>query len=225
MDLSTYRNQSGIFNIDEYDYLKLAIIGTGSIGSFLALAINKLGFQNLLLIDDDKIEQHNIPTQFYFHNDANEFKVKALEKYLEGNTTTFVTKVKANHRIDADIAFICVDSLEQRKIIMKAVLDSYEKYKKPKLVIDGRMHRLIFRIFTIPLHETELLKNYVEGLIDEEFDGDCTEKGIIQNVFVIVAVMIEQLRKVISGESYSAVINCDFEQYDFLLSKKINIHK
>ena len=48
MDLSTYQNQSGILNIDEYDYLKIAIVGTGSIGSFLALALNKLGFKNLI---------------------------------------------------------------------------------------------------------------------------------------------------------------------------------
>ena len=93
-----------------------------------------------------------------------------------------------------------MDSLEQRKIITNAVLTSYEKYNKPKLIIDGRMHRLIFRVFTVPLDNTNLLKSYIEGLLDDEYDGDCTEKGIIQNVFAVVAVMVEQLKKVIKAE-------------------------
>ena len=223
MDLSTYQNQSGILNIDEYDYLKIAIVGTGSIGSFLALALNKLGFKNLILIDDDTIEKHNVPTQFYFNTDVGEYKVKSLNNYLEGNITTFKTKVKKFHKMNAHVVFICVDSLEQRKIITHAVLASYEKYNKPKLIIDGRMHRLIFRVFTVPLDHTNLIKSYIEGLLDDEYGGDCTEKGIIQNVFAVVAVMVEQLKKVIKGEPYSAVVNCDFERYSFIQSTKLGV--
>lgn len=221
MDSSVYQNQSGIFNVDEYDYLKIAIIGVGSIGSFLAFALNKLGFSNLILIDDDKIEKHNVPTQFYFSANVGEFKVEALNNYLEGDITTFATKVQASHKIDADVVFICVDSLEQRRIIMNAVLSSYEKTEKPKLVIDGRMHRLVFRVFTIPLNNISFLTEYIKGLDDKEYAGDCTEKGIIQNVFAIVAVMVEQFKKVINGETYSVAIDCDFEKYNFIQSVRV----
>ena len=225
MDLSIFRNQSGILNVDEYDYMKIAIVGNGSIGSFLALALNKLGFKNLILIDDDKIEKHNVPTQFYFNTDIGKYKVNALNNYLEGNITTFVNKVKPNHKMNADVVFICVDSLKQRKIILNAILTSYEEYNKPKLIIDGRMHRLIFRVFTLSLKNTDLLKNYIEGLLDDEYEGDCTEKGIIQNVFAVVAVMVEQFKKVVNGEPYSDLVNCDFEQYLFIQSAKLGVEK
>jgi molybdopterin/thiamine biosynthesis adenylyltransferase len=211
-----FRNQIGIIDVDVYDYLKVAIIGCGSIGSFLAFALNKIGFRNIILIDDDIIEPHNVATQFYLKGDVSQFKVETLSSYLEGNITTHITKVKANNKIKADIVFVCVDSLKARKAILQAILSSYESYKIPKLIIDGRMHRLVFRVFTTPLNDQQILNNYTATILEPEFEGACTEKGIIQNVFAIVSVMVEQLKKVINGQPFYAVLNCDLENYQFL---------
>lgn len=216
MSEGMFRNQVGIIDIDEFDWLKLAIIGTGSIGSFLALALNKLGFRNIMLIDDDKVEKHNPATQFFFKKDIGRYKVQALGQYMDGYVTPFPVKISPKHKIKADVAFICVDSLKQRKVIMKAILDSYEKFGKPTLVIDGRMHRLLFKVYTIPLNNQELVKTYVKSMMGKEFKGKCTEKGIVQNVFAVVSTMVEQMKKVIKGEDYHAVINADFEQYKFV---------
>lgn len=224
--LDRYRNQTGIINIDEYDYLKITIVGCGSIGSFLALALNKLGFKNLLLIDDDKVEDHNISTQFYLNKDKGQHKIRALANSLSGNIRQgnnikgIATKVRGNNKIKSDVVFVCVDSLVQRKIILKAILDSFEKYGKPRVMIDGRMHRLLFRVYTIDLKDTDLVKKYTTTLLGSEFKGTCTEKGIIQNVFAVVAVMVEQLKKLIKGQKYSAIINADFENY--LFNKQAN---
>ena len=214
MDL--YRNQSSILNIEDYDYLKIAIMGLGSIGSFLAVALNKLGFKNLILIDDDIVEAHNVTTQFYFKNSVGSLKVDALSNYLTGNISVYNTKVTPVNKIDADIVFVCVDSLKQRKFITKAILDSYEAFGKPKLLIDGRMHRLVFQVHTIPVENQELLNKYVESTMDKEFVGACTEKGIIQNVFALVSMMVEQLKKVLKGEEYHATIHTDFERLMFV---------
>lgn len=216
-----FRNQVDIINVDEYDYLKIAIVGAGSIGSFLALALSKLGFQNIIVIDDDNVEGHNIATQFYRLRDRSYRKVEALKRELDGRVAAYPIKVRPNHKIKADAVFVCVDSLAQRKVILKAVLDSYARFKKPKVIIDGRMHRLLFRVFTIPLHNQELLNKYAQGLMSQEFAGKCTEKGIIQNAFAVVSVMVEQLKKVINGEPYYAVLNCDFENYIFNKQVKV----
>ena len=118
------RNQLGILNTEEYDYLKISIIGCGSIWSFLAVALNKLGFKNLMLIDPDKVEPHNVATQMFEKSDVGNYKVSALRRKLEGNITVHQVKVNAKHKIKADIVFVCVDSLKQRKIIIKSILDS-----------------------------------------------------------------------------------------------------
>ena len=224
-----FRNQTGIINIDEFDYLKVAIIGCGSIGSFLAFALNKIGFRNIILIDDDTIESHNIPTQFYLKGDVGQFKVETLSSYLDGNITTHITKVKPSHRIKADIVFICVDSLSARKLILHSLLSTYETHSLPKLIIDGRMNRLVFRIYTIPMNNQQLLNQYTQSLLEPEFEGPCTEKGIIQNVYAIVATMIEQTRKIMLGLDFSPVLNCDFEHYFYISSHpsdtKVNLQK
>lgn len=199
------------------------IIGVGTIGSFLALGLNKMGFKNIILVDDDTVEVHNIPTQFYFFGDVGESKVKSLDNYLEqGEITTYHTKVKSDSIIESDVAFICVDSINQRKLIFNAILDTYKKKGYPKLVIDGRMHGLVFRVFTISMENSSSIKRYVEGLMDKEYEGDCGEKGIIQNVYAVTATMIEQFKKILNGEPYYHTLNCDFQSFSFIKNGKCN---
>lgn len=216
--MSRFSNQIGILDIDDYDYLKIAIIGLGSIGSFLALALSKLGFKNLMLIDDDLVEIHNVATQLYNSHQIGLYKTQALKESLEkseNNIIAFGEKVKPTSKIAADVVFFCVDSLKQRKVLAKSVLDSHETYNPPKLIIDGRMHRLLFRVYTIDISNQKLLNHYIKSLLVTEYSGACTQKGIIQNVFGVVAVMAEQLKKVLNNEPYYAEINCDFEHYVF----------
>ena len=214
--MDTYRNQSGILNVDEFDYLDVAVIGCGSIGSFLALGLSKLGLNNLMLIDGDKIENHNVPTQFYYADNVGNNKADILKSSLRNYAVkSFPMNLAANHILDADVVFICVDSLKARKIALKCVLDSYAKNKKPKLIIDGRMFRLMFRVFTIDITKQSMLNKYTKSLLGKEFSGKCTEKGIIQNVFAVTAVMLEQLKKVLNSQEYHAIINCDFDKYQF----------
>lgn len=215
-----HKNQVGILNIDVYDYLKIAIVGCGSIGSFLAFGLNKLGFKNIMLIDDDIIEPHNVATQFYLKDDIRQFKVESLSNYLDGHITTHIIKVNSKTKIRADVIFICTDSLKSRKVILKSILDTYEDFKEPKLIIDGRMHRLIFRVFTIPLNNQDLLNYYTQTLMEPEFEGPCTEKGIIQNVYAVVSIMLEQLKKTMNGEKFYAVINYDLEHYNIIPQKE-----
>lgn len=214
-----YRNQAGLIDIESYQYLDIAIIGVGSIGSFLAMALNKLGFKNLILVDSDTVEEHNIPTQFYQSRDIGLHKTLSLKRYLEGNISSYVGRVKEDNMVNADIVFVCVDSLEQRKIILSSILKSVDKYQVPKLLIDGRMHRLVFEVYTVDLQNKKSVKEYQKTLEQEEFSGACTEKGIIQNIFALVAFMVEQLRKVIENKDYSEKIYSDLEMLKFIAAK------
>ena len=54
------------------------IIGVGAVGSFAALALAKMGFKNIKVFDDDKVEEHNISNQFYKLADIGKLKVDAL---------------------------------------------------------------------------------------------------------------------------------------------------
>jgi len=221
-----FKNQYEILNVDDFDYLKIMVVGVGTIGSFLSLGLNKMGFRNMILVDDDTVEPHNIATQLYFLNDIGKLKSKSLDNYLEmGEVTTYATRVKTYNIIDADVVFVCVDSIEQRKIIFNAILETYKRKGTPKLVIDGRMNRLLFRVFAVPMDNTEIVKRYVEGLSDNEFKGECGEKGIIQNVYAVTATMIEQFKKILNGEDYYDTINCDFEKFSYIKTGLVSNEK
>lgn len=220
-----FRNQMDLIDVELYDHLDIGIVGLGSIGSFVAMALNKLGFKHFLIIDDDKIEKHNIPNQYYSKEDVGKLKVESLMKKIDGKVTAYPAKLYPSDTIKTDVVFVCVDSLKQRKGILKSVLDSYEANGKPSLIIDGRMHRLVYRVYTVPLNDKEVLKKYTESLLKKEQGGPCTEKGIIQNVFAVVAVMLEQFRKIINGAEYSPVINCDFERLLFISEDERKIIK
>lgn len=214
--MTDFKNQSGIINIENYDYLTIGVVGCGAIGSWCATAINKLGFEKLVLIDDDTIEKHNIHTQNFKSTEVQSYKASCLSIKLDGDIEGHNRKIKKDSFIDTDVVFICVDSLKERKIIMKAILDNYAEHQRPRLVIDGRMHGLVFRVLTIPIENDKIVEQYTKGLQTKEFTGECTQKGIIQNVFGIVSVMVEQFKKVLNGEDYYSIINADLNTYQFV---------
>ena len=67
-DLVNYK----IFNVP------ITVIGVGGIGSFTVLTLAKMGFRNITIYDHDRVEQHNLPNQFYRIKDLKKYKVDAL---------------------------------------------------------------------------------------------------------------------------------------------------
>ena len=61
---SAYKNGKSIMN--RLANLKIMIIGTGTIGATLALSLAKMNIKNLILIDTDNVEPHNINAQFAY---------------------------------------------------------------------------------------------------------------------------------------------------------------
>ena len=60
----------------------VTICGAGAIGSNLANNLARQGFQNLRVIDFDRVEEHNINTQIYGVGDVGALKVDVLKNQL-----------------------------------------------------------------------------------------------------------------------------------------------
>ena len=69
-----FTRQERIFNPNN-QLSKITIIGVGCTGSFITLNLAKLGFNNINIIDFDKVEEENIPNQFYREKDIGKPKV------------------------------------------------------------------------------------------------------------------------------------------------------
>lgn len=64
----------------------ITVIGVGSIGSYATLALAKLGFTNILVIDDGIVEEENIAPQLYRLSDIGRPKVDALKVQVKAMT-------------------------------------------------------------------------------------------------------------------------------------------
>ena len=71
----THLRQLDIFNPEETQGWDVEIIGAGGVGSFLALALAKLGVKKLKVWEKDKIEIHNVSNQMCRQSDVSNPKV------------------------------------------------------------------------------------------------------------------------------------------------------
>ncbi len=104
---------------------RLLIAGCG-IGSSLAVCAARMGFENFILVDGDRVDTHNLNRQFYDFADIGRLKVDALaEKILRVNSHAKVQAVPAMLDVDntaqlvakADIVFDTVDFLDLPAIL------------------------------------------------------------------------------------------------------------
>lgn len=65
--------------LDRVGRARLVICGAGAVGSNLVDSLARQGFRRLAVIDDDRIEAHNVGTQTYAESDVGAFKVEMLQ--------------------------------------------------------------------------------------------------------------------------------------------------
>jgi len=216
-----YWRQLDIIAPSEIDK-KVGIIGAGGIGSPTALVLTKLGFPHITIWDDDKIEEHNIPNQFFEENEIDSHKVQALYHTLLAHNSDVdinihVQKFNKNNKSQIKDIMICtVDTMDERKKIWKIIKDS-----KCRLFIDARMGGELMRIYSID----------PQNILDQEFydkyfysskDADklpCTARSIFYNCFIIAGLIGNQCKKFIKGEEYYKEIIFDLKNLEFLKTK------
>ena len=59
-----YWRQTDIVDADRLAELPVTVIGAGATGSFITLALAKMGVRHITVYDDDTVEEHNLPNQF-----------------------------------------------------------------------------------------------------------------------------------------------------------------
>ena len=109
--------------------LKVGIVGLGSVGCIVAESIARIGVSNIVLIDPDKIEKHNLDRLLYSTiNDIGKYKVDVASQFIKKHATankvnvrTFSTSIHNsqayNEALDCDFLFSCVDKPIARDVL------------------------------------------------------------------------------------------------------------
>ena len=109
--------------------LRVAVCGVGAIGSNLADNLVRQGVSNVLAIDKDRVEEHNVSTQAYAEADVGVWKVEALRNRLFRVAGVEVEAVRkeltaANARqllAGRDLVIDAFDNSASRRVVQEAV--------------------------------------------------------------------------------------------------------
>ena len=119
----------GVDNQNNIARLKVGIVGLGSVGCIVAEAIARIGINNIVLIDPDKIKEHNLDRLLYgVTKNIGEYKVKVAYDLIRKHSTASKIDIiklpisihdsKAYYKaLDCDFLFSCVDRPVARDVL------------------------------------------------------------------------------------------------------------
>jgi len=189
------------------------IIGCGHIGSYLAFGVARMGVKSITVVDQDMVEPHNLPNQFFgetlvkdLSDEPTLFKVVALQQTIKWMMPSVEIQVIPTRIEAADIKFdnygcimVAVDDMNVRKWIWSQL----ELATKPKLLIDARTGGQFANIFGIVLVNDVSRSIYKENLYDnsEVPELPCTGTSIIDVSFAVVADCLQKYRQYVKRRS------------------------
>ena len=223
IEFDVFRRQRDVISLEELNK-QIHIFGLGTIGSWSALSVVKMGCMNITLHDFDVVEEHNIPNQFYSIIDNGNLKTESLKDNLMRFSPT-ITNIKIqNGRIEnsnvLDIDVIPYDIVVSAYDNMDARKSLYEKIKDiPNVwLIDGRMALEEFRIFTINTNDEKQREAYERSLQQTKIVNlPCGARSIGFNGFVIGGVIGSVVKKILKNEPTPYEISMTLKNYQTII--------
>lgn len=189
-----YHRQLGIISPERLN-IPIVIVGAGSVGSFVATIISKMGCEDITLVDFDTVENHNIPNQLYKTSDIGRPKVDAAFDTIKEFTDIEIKN--KNEKFDfksyKKITVVAVDSMEVRKKI-------FERSKKDinvDFLIDVRIGGELMDVYSFRPIVVKEAREYEKTLFSDEDASPikCTEKTIVYNVTMVASFVCNYIKK------------------------------
>ncbi len=157
----------------------ISVLGVGGIGSNTVYNIVKTLNCEIVLIDPDIVEEHNLGSQFFDRSCLGGKKVTSLKSLLGHfiNTTskisTFTYKIQDLASSIFPITITGFDNMEARKF----AFEQWKEAEHKELFIDGRLRATEYEIFTVQNNENQI-QRYESTLFnsDEVLSDPCTFK-------------------------------------------------
>lgn len=206
-----FLRQLGIVTPRDLDRLgSVTIIGAGGIGSPTALALAKMGVEQIHVFDHDMVENHNLPNQMFRLADLGSPKVTALAAVLDeltGVQPLTVPNDFTGQELLSGVVVAAVDSMATRKMIWEAVKKSPGVFA----FLDGRLGAETLRVYTVEPAREGHIDFYEANLYPDEevHQAPCTERATIYTGFVIAGFIAGQIKKLARHEPYHREIMFD----------------
>ena len=187
--------------VDNFSECVYHILGCGAIGSSAALQLVRMGAEEFLLYDFDKVSEENIGVSQYNVADINQYKVQALRKHMlsinpEANVTAMPNRFDVFEYTgrEKNVLILAFDNMDSRK---EAVEKALKTNHKPWLLIDGRMGAEHYQQYTLLNPE---LRDYMKTWYsDEEGSSEpCNAKATAYCSNMSGSFIANQVRKALT---------------------------
>lgn len=171
---------------------QITIIGAGAIGSFTALALAKMGFGNITVWDNDKIEVENMNCQFYRFSDIGRNKAEALRDLILMFTGITIQAVPARYEagLFPGVVISAVDNMAVRKTIW---MNHVNRSPMTKIILDPRMGAESALLFAMSPMEPKDQKAYSNSLYTDEaaVQERCTAKATMYTACMLSGLVAQ----------------------------------
>lgn len=177
----------------------ITLIGLGSVGSYVGLALAKMGAL-LTAYDPDIVETHNWSNQAYGDDDIGTPKATAFIRLIEayGGHTPNAACQKYIGQDLSELVISAVDSMDSRKLIWRAV----HKAPEVQVYVDCRMGLQVLDIHIVRNFVKSDRIRYNETLFPdaEALQEPCTARSIAFAPFACAGIVASIVKRYVCDE-------------------------
>lgn len=204
MNRMDFHRQLDVLDQPRLARIPVTVIGAGAVGSFTTLALAKSGAEHITVWDDDVIEAHNLPNQWYRLADLGRKKVEALrELVLDMTGVEIHIETRRFTGLSAtEVTLCCVDSMDVRMDLWKRLSP------RPSLYIDARMGAEVGKV-----HCVGLFSSWYEDTLypsSEAHHAPCTAKATMYCASGLAAFIVSQVANYASDRPVKPEMTVDF---------------
>jgi molybdopterin/thiamine biosynthesis adenylyltransferase len=230
----TYDRQIDIFNpSDPRMQVPIVLIGAGTIGSWTALFLTKLGLNDITVFDPDIVENQNRANQLYGEMNIGESKVQALDTQIHFLSGVEIERLVSKFPVDPPfirqcIVLVTVDSMKSRLEIFEWLQTNKINVK---LFIDARTGGEVGRVFAFEPMQPSLMEQYSHTLHSDIPDAEmneevrrssevkCTARSIVDVSVTVAARITNTVRKYLTNKEYPFETDIDLRNDIWIVNK------
>lgn len=200
-----FQRQLDLLPLERLD-IPVSVIGAGAVGSFVTLTLAKMGLSAITVFDDDVVDEHNLPNQFFRELDVGRAKVEALAELVQDFTGTGVRAVPRRFDGEASggealegLVVAAVDSMASRRAVWDAVRTSTSVQR----LLDARMGGQVALVHALNPSSIGDSRRYEATLHSDEeaMPEPCSARAIAYTVLAVSAAIARLVRRHLVGEA------------------------
>lgn len=189
---------------------RITIVGAGAVGSWTALALAKMGFLNLRVIDYDEIDIANMNCQFYPVDKVGSKKVLVLRDMIKEFTGYEIEVADAKwdgQNLDTDILVAAVDNMQVRHDLF------HKSGPRTKYFIDPRMGAETMHLYTYRPNEAGDQEEYGKSWYsdDDAVHERCTAKSTIYCANLLSGLVAKTVKNLACKQNHIRVLRWDLK--------------